>query len=101
MSTLIDTLKRLPRTLLKLLLLAGGAVLGLIALAVGLVLAAGLVLWALVRGRRPAKVEVFRWRGMPRGGAVPPTEVVDIEAREVRGEPGDHAADAARARLER
>ena len=31
MSALLDALKRLPRTLLKLLLLAGGAVLGLIA----------------------------------------------------------------------
>ena len=101
MTQLLDALKRVPRTLLKLLLLAGGAVLGLVALAVGMLLALGLVVWALVRGRRPEKVQVFRWRGKPRGAATPPAEVVDIEAREVRSEPGPHRADAIHARLER
>lgn len=101
MTQLLHALKDLPRTLLKLLLVAGGAVLGLVALAVGMLLALGLVLWALLRGRRPEKVQVFRWRGMPRGAARPPAEVVDIEAREVRTEPGPHRADAANARLER
>ncbi len=100
MSTLIDTLKRLPRTLLKLLVLALGTVLALVALVFGLMLAAGVVLWALVRGRRPAKVQVFRWRGMPRRGAMPPAEVVDVEAREVRSGPVDRVVDA-HARIER
>jgi hypothetical protein len=83
MSTLFDALKRLLRTLLKLVLLAVGAVLGLLALAFGLLLTAGLVLWALVRGRKPVQVQTFRWRGMPRPGATPAGEVVDVEAREV------------------
>ena len=89
MSTLLDALKRLLRTLLKLLLLAVGAVLGLFALAFGLLLTAGLVLWALVRGRKPVQVQTFRWRGMPRPGARPFGEVVDVEAREV-GREGNH-----------
>ena len=39
------------RTLFRLLLLVVGAVLGLVALAVGLLLTAGVVTWALLRGR--------------------------------------------------
>lgn len=55
------------------------------ALALGLLLAAGAVVWALLRGRRPRFVNM-RWktspgptqRAQPRGG-----EVIDIEVREV------------------
>lgn len=93
MSTLFDALKRLLRTLLKLVLLAVGAVLGLFALAFGLLLTAGLVGWALVRGRKPGTVQAFRWRGMPRPGATPSGEVVDVQAREVGREPDPGGAD--------
>lgn len=84
MSTLFDALRGLLRTLLKLVLLAVGALLGLMALALGLLLTAGLVSWALLRGRRPGTVKTFRWRGMPQPGATRWTEVVDVEAHEVR-----------------
>jgi hypothetical protein len=55
------------------------------ALALGLLLAAGAVVWALLRGRRPSIVNM-RWktttgqtqRAQPRGG-----EVIDIDVREV------------------
>ncbi|MEN9628568.1 MAG: hypothetical protein RJA10_1795 [Pseudomonadota bacterium] len=83
MSTLFVALKAVLRTLMKLLLLAVGAVLGLVALAFGLLLTAGLVSWALLRGRKPVQVQAFRWRSMPRPGATPSGEVVDVEAREV------------------
>ena len=104
MTTLFDALKGLLRTLLKLLLLAVGAVLGLLALAFGLLLTAGLVVWALVRGRKPVQVQAFRWRGMPRPGATPSGEVVDVEAREVgrdRDREGADRVPAARALVDR
>lgn len=70
----------------RVLMLAVGAVLGVLALAFALVLAGVLLVWALLRGRRP--VQTFRWPGRP--GRTPPangTDVVDIEAREVRDPP--------------
>jgi hypothetical protein len=57
------------------------------ALLLGLVLASGIVLWALLRGRRPGPVNL-RWGGMPgaRGFGRPEGgEVVDVQAREVDG----------------
>ena len=72
------------RTLFRLLLLVVGAVLGLVALAVGLLLTAGVVTWALLRGRKPVRVQAFRWQGMSPPGRAPAGEVVDIEAHEVR-----------------
>jgi hypothetical protein len=72
------------RALLRLLLLVVGAVLGLFALAFGLLLTAGVISWALLRGRKPVRVQSFRWQGMARPGRAPAGEVVDIEAHEVR-----------------
>ena len=92
MPTLFQDLLRLLRTVfgaaLRLLLLVAGALIGLMALAFGLLLTAGLVSWALLRGRKPVRVQSFRWPGMPRQG--PAAEVVDVEAHEVR-DPGTAA----------
>ncbi|WP_326534733.1 hypothetical protein [Pseudorhodoferax sp.] len=77
-------------TALRLLLLVAGALFGLLALAFGLVLAAGLVIWALLRGRRPMVGQAFVWRGPRRpGAAARPTpgamdDVVDVDVREIR-----------------
>jgi hypothetical protein len=104
MSTLFDALKSLFRALLKLLLLAVGALLGLLALGFGLVLTAGLVGWALLRGRKPLQVQSHRWRGRPWPGATPSGEVVDVQAHEVGRERHPESADrvpAARALVER
>ena len=54
-----------------------------------LLLTAALVGWALLRGRKPVQVQTFRWRGMPRPGATPSGEVVDVEAREVGRDSAD------------
>jgi membrane protease YdiL (CAAX protease family) len=66
-------------------LLLGALLLVLAALAVGLLLACGFVLWALLRGRRP-RLSNVRWshvRGS-RGFARPAApEVIDVQAREV------------------
>ncbi len=72
----------LARTLMRLALLLVGLVIGLAALVTGLLLTVGLVGWALLRGRKPAKVQGFRWRGVARPGGA--AEVVDVEAHEVR-----------------
>jgi hypothetical protein len=72
------------RTVLRLLLLAVGAAVGLLALVMGLLFTLGLVGWALLRGRRPVRLSAFRWRGAPQPGrATGRAEVIDIEAREV------------------
>lgn len=74
-------------TALRLLLLVAGALFGLLALAFGLVLAAGLVIWALLRGRRPMVRQAFVWRGPRRPGAAtrpPSADVVDVDVREIR-----------------
>ena len=69
----------------RVLLLALGALAALAAMAMGLLLAGGLVAWALLRGRKPVlRAQAFRWRGTsPRGRSAPPLDVVDIDAREV------------------
>lgn len=80
--------------LLGLVLALSGFILMVGALLVGLALAAGLTLWALLRGRRPPPVQ-FRWRGgMARGTragqAAPPRaqgEVVDVQVREIPDRP--------------
>lgn len=62
-----------------------GMLLALGALMLGMALAAGVLLWALLRGRRPAPVSM-RWRHAPvapRTRNVPSGEVVDAEVREV------------------
>ena len=49
----------------------------------GIVLATGIVLWALLRGRRPGPVNL-RWRsGLRRSSPRPAGEVVDVQVREV------------------
>lgn len=70
--------------MLRVLLLAFGALAALAAMAMGLLLATGLVAWALLRGRKPVVRQAFVWPG--RGARVPPqdgAEIVDIEAHEV------------------
>lgn len=72
--------------LLRIVLLVGATLLMLGALLLGLVVACGVVLWALLRGRRPGPVNL-RWGRMPgaRGFGHPPSsEVVDVQVREVQ-----------------
>jgi hypothetical protein len=65
-----------------------GFVLMVGALMLGLLFAAGALLWALVRGRRPTPVR-FEWKRAtarawrPASGRPPSDEVVDIEVREI------------------
>jgi len=73
--------------------LLGATLLMIGALLLGLVLATGVVVWSLLRGRRPGPVNL-RWGRMPRaagfgrqGGADMPGEVVDVLVREVQGPP--------------
>jgi hypothetical protein len=80
-------LQRFLSTAIRLLLVAVGLFFALVLLAVGLLASVVVVAWALLRGRRP---RVVRFRVDPRSpfagmrrGPVPPSEVVDIEAREV------------------
>jgi hypothetical protein len=84
-------LQSLMRFLLRALLAVGTLVLLLFTLVVGALLGIGVVAWALLRGRRPAKVQ-FRWQGMrppvgrtarPPFRSGPAHDVVDIEAREL------------------
>jgi hypothetical protein len=83
------TAQAIGRGLLRAAFAVFGLLLILAALFVGAVLALGLTVWALLRGRRPPPAR-FAWRGFPppggRGPAQPAAgagEVVDIEAREV------------------
>lgn len=77
-------LQRLLGALLSFLLVVGGMLLMVAALLFGLLLAGGVVLWSLLRGRRPAPVNL-RWAAMPRppGFGRRTGEVVDVQAREV------------------
>ena len=71
--------------MIRAVLLIGATLLMLGALLLGLLLAGGVVLWALLRGRRPGPVNI-RWGRMPgtRGFGRPPVgEVVDVQARDV------------------
>jgi hypothetical protein len=79
--------QRTVSALLRIVLLISATVLMIGAMLLGLVLASGVVLWALLRGRRPGPVNL-RWGRMPRdGGFGRPMdgEVVDVQAREVSG----------------
>ena len=72
---------------LRAVLVAGGMLLMFGLLLLGVVLAGGVVMWALLRGRRPGPVNL-RWRTMPRArgfGPRPDGEVVDVQVREVDG----------------
>lgn len=78
-------LARLSGAVLAVVLALVGFFLVAGALAVGLVLAAGTVGWALLRGRRPGPVNL-RWKTGRAPGAKPSPgrgEVIDIEVREV------------------
>ncbi len=93
-SPSVGPLQRLLAGVLSLFLVVGGMLLMLGALMLGLVMAAGVVLWALVRGRRPPTANLRWGRRMSRGGFRHPAdfvrprgEVVDVQAREV-DEPG-------------
>lgn len=90
---------RLLSLLLRLVLVLAGLAFGAVVLVAGLVLATFIVIWSLLRGRRPQLMR-FRMRpgahfGGPRGGAAfggmgrspAPGEVVDIEAREIPDTP--------------
>ena len=78
------TVSALPRVVL--LISATALMIG--AMLLGLVLASGVGLWALLRGRRPGPVNL-RWGHMPRARGFaqgpPRGEVVDVQAREVDG----------------
>lgn len=72
---------------MRLVLVAVGLVFGLLAVLFGLVLAFWLIVWSLLRGRKP-QVKRFRMHpSQPFGGMggrrAPAGDVVDIEAREV------------------
>lgn len=80
-------MSRLLSALLRLVLVAVGLVFGLLAVVFGLVLALGLIVWSLLRGRKP-QVKRFRMNpSQPFGGMggrrAPAGDVVDVEAREV------------------
>ncbi len=81
--------QRIVSFVLRALMAAAGLLFMLMLMAFGLVVGSLVVIWALLRGRRPAPVRF----GMPRGAAwegfrratstTARGEVIDIEAREV------------------
>jgi hypothetical protein len=74
----------LARTLLRGVVFVLGFVLMLAAVFAGLVLAVVLVLWGLLRGRRPtARVFKSAFERGRRRGHVAPGQVIDVEVREV------------------
>lgn len=99
MEAFLQFLKDMLVAAVRLLLWLLTAVLALGLLALALLLLLGGVLWALVRGQRPAPTLVVSrfqhyarqrvWPRRPAGPAAPtaPPEVVDVEAREVDAEP--------------
>jgi hypothetical protein len=82
-------LQRLWTAALGFFFIVGAMLLMLGALVLGIVIAAGVTLWALLRGRRPGPVNL-RWGPMPRPPGfrrAPTGEVVDVQVREVGGPP--------------
>ena len=84
-------LQRVLGPILRFVLVIGGMLLMAGALLLGMVVATGVVIWTLLRGRRPGPVNL-RWGTMPRprgfgrpGTAEAVGEVVDVQAREVDG----------------
>lgn len=110
MSKLLDgvsnALSTVTRWLLRAAVIVAGLVFGLSLLVAGVVLALGVTVWSLLRGRRPQGVlfrrfSAGRWPpgvagmgpGAPFSGrpaARQPVEIVDIEARDVT--PGGQGA---------
>ncbi len=90
MNLLASFLGRLLAGLWRGLLAVLGMAVVLGLLLMGLALSLVLIVWALLRGRRPAPVQ-FRWRRAGQGKAGPmsepqrrdPVDVVDVEAREI------------------
>ena len=85
--------RRVFAFLIRLVVLLIGAVFAIGLLLLGFVLTLALVIWALLRGRRP---QVQRFKVDPRqpfggftrrGAAVDPANIVDVEAREVPAAP--------------
>ncbi|HNT38344.1 MAG TPA: hypothetical protein PKO45_04405 [Rubrivivax sp.] len=83
LQTLREFLRGLAAGLLRVAVLAFGALVALVTLACGLALAGGLLLWSLLRGRRALPPNVFVGRAS-RPQTPPPAEVVDVQVREVR-----------------
>jgi hypothetical protein len=80
-----STWGRAISVVLRAILVVASIVLMIGALLLGLVVAAGLVCWALLRGRRPGPVNL-RWGTTamsPRPRQASAGEVVDVQAREV------------------
>lgn len=85
-------LQGIAATVLRIALAVAGFMLALGALFIGLVLSAGLIVWALIRHRKPV-AQLFRQRAfMTRGGFRPARsdaqgttrgEIVDVTVREV------------------
>lgn len=89
-SSVPSLLQRMLGALVGFVVVVGGTLLMLAALLFGLLLAGGVVLWSLLRGRRPAPMNLH-WGTMPRPPRFgrrtgePAGEVVDVQAREVDG----------------
>lgn len=86
---MLTFIRRLVTLLLRFLLVAAGMVFAAVLLVAGLAVTMLLLVWSLVRGRRPrvVKFRVDPGFGAFRGAARPQGEVVDIEAREVPDAP--------------
>ncbi|MEO8152999.1 MAG: hypothetical protein ABI605_08010 [Rhizobacter sp.] len=89
---MLTFIQRLISLVLRLLLVGVGLLFAAALVAAGVVLTLVLVIWSLLRGRRPRVVRFHvdpraPFAGMRRGPAQPPGEVVDIEAREVPDTP--------------
>jgi predicted membrane protein len=84
-ARVLTVIQRIFSTLLRLLVITVGVVFGALLLAAGLVFTLLLLVWSLLRGRRPrvVKFRVNPGFDVPRGRG----EVVDIEAREVPDAP--------------
>ncbi|MBX3608814.1 MAG: hypothetical protein KF871_02865 [Hydrogenophaga sp.] len=94
MDAIADFLGQLGRTVLRLALALAAAVFLMSLLVASLVVVAGVSLWSLVTGRKPAPMVLFGrmrersrqasqgvWRGQ--AGTARQADVVDVEAREV------------------
>ncbi len=91
-------LQKLIQLAWRLLVLVVGLVIAAVVLAAGLLLTVVLVVWSLVRGRRPSYVRFHvdprsPFGGMRRETGKPPAEVVDVEAREIPDASGRHPSD--------
>lgn len=91
-NTLVGIAQRVALALAAGVLAISAFIIAIGAVAFGLVIALGLALWALVRGRKPGSVK-FTWPPQrpygrqPPSSASPPGEVVDVQVREVQGPP--------------